>query len=177
MNWIFDFHVIFSAIAQEYCCLLSFSTVFLLLLWFAIQFFWCPKFTGKKLFHFISFSFPLFFKQISCLISIQADYNLSLNNSFSDYIFCKCTCVWRKRMSRWWNYTMVCRDVKSDNTEMSDLIPSTKMPTASLLVFSGKLFESHNKRSGEVQNILLTCKSQTDISTGGDRLTPLLVSS
>lgn len=64
---------------------------------------------------------------------------------------------------------MVCRDVKSDNAEMLDLISSTKMPTASVLVFSGKLFESHNKRSGEVQNILLTCESQTDISTGGDR--------
>lgn len=72
---------------------------------------------------------------------------------------------------------MVCRDVKSDNTEMSDLISSTKMPTASLLVFSGKWFESHNKRSGEAQNILLTCESQTDIGTGGGRLTPLLVSS
>lgn len=71
---------------------------------------------------------------------------------------------------------MVCRDVKSDNTEMSDLISSTKMPTASVLVFSGKLFESHNKRSGEAQNILLTCESQTDTSTGGDRLIPLLVS-
>lgn len=69
---------------------------------------------------------------------------------------------------------MVCRDVKSDNTEMSDLISSTKMPTASLLVFSEKLFESHNKRSGEAQNILLTCECQTDIGTGGDRLTPLL---
>lgn len=64
-----------------------------------------------------------------------------------------------------------------DNTEMLDLISSTKTPTASVLVFGGKLFESHNKRSGEAQNILLTCESQTDISTGGDTLTPLLVSS
>lgn len=31
MNQIVDFHVIFSPIAQEYCCLLSFSTIFLLL--------------------------------------------------------------------------------------------------------------------------------------------------
>lgn len=31
MNQIFDFHVIFSAIAQEYCCLLSFSTIFLVI--------------------------------------------------------------------------------------------------------------------------------------------------
>lgn len=31
-NQIFDFHVIFSAIAQEYCYLLTFSAVFLLFL-------------------------------------------------------------------------------------------------------------------------------------------------
>lgn len=54
---------------------------------------------------------------------------------------------------------MVYRDGKSDNTEMSDLISSTKTPTASVLVFSGKSFESHNKRSGEGQSILLTCES------------------
>lgn len=114
-----------------------------------------------------------------CLISIQVDYNLSLTKySSKDHIFSKCTCVWRKQVSRWWNYTMVYRDGKSDNTEMSDLISSTKTPTASVLVFSGKSFESHNqRRSGKGQSILLTCEPQTGTNTVGGRLIPLLVSS
>lgn len=73
---------------------------------------------------------------------------------------------------------MVYRDGKSDSTEMLDLISSTKSPTASMLVFSGKSFGSHNKRrTGKAQSILLTCESQTGTNVGGGRLIPLLVSS
>jgi len=73
---------------------------------------------------------------------------------------------------------VVYRDGKSDNTETLDLISSAKTPTARVLVFVGKSFESHKeRRSGKGQSILLTCESQTGTDVGRSRWIALLASS